>query len=162
MEETQDTAPQEDNVEQEIGELTENLATSKEEPAPHRQTQPGAPSLWRSWPVAVVLLVIAAGLTAANLAGWGPFQRIQPPIPELVQQLSELELLVLVGYIEDYQEEHGRLPQTLGQLDVDFGDTVVEYDDVGDQNFVVTVTKGEMRRSYDSRDATAEFDSPTG
>jgi hypothetical protein len=165
MDESHDSTQSGEDVEAEIGELTKDLAKSKEEPPP-RSTPSKGPSLWRSWPIAAVLLAIAAGLTVANIAGWGPFQRIQPPSPQQVQWQTELELLVLIGYIEDYQEDHGRLPQTLEQLDVDFGDTVVEYveyADAGERGFVVTVTKkGKVRLSYDSRDATGEFHSPTG
>lgn len=161
MEESHESTRNEEEVEKEIGELTKDLATPKEAPPP-TPARPRGPSLWRSWPIAAVLLVIAAGLTVANIAGWGPFQRIQPPSPQQVQWQTELELLVLVGYIEDYQEEHGRLPQTLEQIDLDFGDTAVEYVEAGDRSFVVTVTKGEVRLSYDSRYATGEFHSPTG
>ena len=157
MEESHESTRNEEEVEKEIGELTKDLATPKEAPPP-TPARPRGPS----WPIAAVLLVIAAGLTVANIAGWGPFQRIQPPSPQQVQWQTELELLVLVGYIEDYQEEHGRLPQTLEQIDLDFGDTAVEYVEAGDRSFVVTVTKGEVRLSYDSRYATGEFHSPTG
>jgi hypothetical protein len=161
MEEAHESELNEGDVEKEIGELTRDLATNTNErpPAP---TQPSGPPLWRSTPVAVLLLVIAAGLTVANVVGWGPYQRGQPPISHQTEKLAELEMLILVDSIADYQEEHGRLPQTLEQLDLDFGDTVVEYVEAGDGGFVVSVSKGEVRRSYDSRDAASGLNSPTG
>ena len=151
-EEIVDTAPVSgEEVEREISELTEDLAAAKpaEAPQPKPEQQP---SFWRSWPVAAVALAVAVVMTVANLAGLGPWARGPEPLTNPEQQrLSELELLALVGYIEDYRDQHGRLPGTIDVLEIDFGTAVAEYDRVDETDFVVAISRGDIRRTFDSR-----------
>ena len=144
-----------EEVEREIGDLTETLKSREQPAGPAPQST--APPFWRSWPVAISALLVAVVLTAANLAGLGPYRR-SPPEPTAREQehINELELLALVGYIEDYRAEHGRLPDSVDQLDVDFGTTVVDYELIDEDEFVVTVSKGRVLGTYDSRRPQSE------
>lgn len=161
MEDQRGSVEPADSIEEEIGLLTEDLAATKES-APPPPAAPRGPSLWRSWPVAAVLSAIAAAMTIAHLMGLGPYRHGPPPrTPQQQQQQGELELLALVGYIEDYQEEHGRPPRTLDQLDLDVGDLVFDYEPFGEEDFVVSLTKGGALHSYDSRQPAAEPPLPT-
>jgi len=140
-----------ERIEREIGNLTETLASQKP-PAPSDASQPKAPSFWRSWPVAIAILLFSIALTVVNLAGWGPFQRVsEQPTQREYDQKNELELLALVGYIQDYRVDHGRLPEAVEQLGIDLGDRTVEYEVFDESDFVVTLTTGPVVGSYDSR-----------
>lgn len=150
-------------VEQEIGQLTEDLAASKNGEHPPQQPPQAAPSIWRSWPVAVFLMTISVAVTIANFAGWGPFQRDPTPLTQQQEQrVSELELLALVGYIEDYQEDKGRLPQNLESLEIDLGESVVVYELINNEDYMVTVSRGEVQQTFDSRRGATEPPPPSG
>lgn len=139
-------------VENEIGELTRGLAGKDAEDTPRpREPEPG-PSFWRSWPVAIVALLISGALTVLNIAGLGPYKRgpAQPSTTE-IEQTHELELLALVGYIEDYREQRGRLPSNLADLEVDLAGVETEYRVIDEADFVVSVIKGPVTKTFDSR-----------
>lgn len=140
------------DVERKIGELTDELAAARPAPAAPSPRKPAATPFWRSLPVAIVALLIAIAMTVANLVGWGPLQGgPAPPTPAEERQTHELELLALVGYIEDYRADHDRLPGELDELELDLGDAAAEYDLVDDGQFVVALIKNGERRTYDSR-----------
>jgi len=145
-----------EEIEREIGDLTETLASQKPPSGPSDASQFKATSFLRSWPVAIVALLFSIALTVVNLAGWGPFQRVsEQPTQREYDQKNELELLALVGYIEDYRVDHGQLPDAVEQLGIDLGDRSVEYEVFDEGDFVVTLINGPVVGSYDSRRQTS-------
>ncbi len=141
-------------VEREIGKLTEDLAANKP-PEPVPTPSESAPRIWESWPVALVAIVIAVVMTIFNLTGYGLARRAsEPPTPRELQQTSDLELLALIGYIEEYREDHGRLPSNVDQLEIDFGSTAVDYEMVNDTEFIVMVSRNGLSSTFDSRTET--------
>lgn len=146
--EISDSSP--DAVEEEIRSLGDTLASRAHDDRKQAgEALSARKRAWATWPLAAVLVVVAALVTTLNVTGVGYFERaLPPPEPQAVERGLEADLLAAVGYVEDYRTEHGRLPDTvedLGMASEDFG-----YRRVG-EDYVVTVARGAMTREHDSR-----------
>lgn len=136
-------------VEGEILDLVDTLAKDQpREPRPVRRR--GPMHQWIGLVLAIAVVVIGAGLTAANLAGMGPFDRGRTaPGPEDVRQQLELDLLASVGYVESFRDDHGRLPVSLDEVDID-APADLSYQRISDDRFIVTLGQAPSSLSYDS------------
>jgi len=145
------------DVDQEIHSLT--TALGAEDSANDVPDAPAKARIapWRSWPAAIILLIVAAALTVANVVGVGAFksQVPEPSAAEIEEQLR-LELLATMGYIDDYREEHGVLPSNLTKLDSEPGEGV-EYQLVDEATYLLTAAHDSTRITYDSKVDPADF-----
>jgi hypothetical protein len=142
--------PSEDIVEDEIRELGQTVSSrAANESAAADVANERSERKVATWPVAAVLVVITAGLTAMNVAEVGIFRRsAPPPDPAEISRGLEVELLAAVGYVEDYRTEHGRLPGSLEAMGL--GGDEFEFTPTDDGYRIVVAREGQ-RREYDSR-----------
>lgn len=138
------------STEEEIQRLTEDLGRRSPPPEPALAAKPR--SSWReSWALAGVLLAAAAVLTAANVAGVGPFDRATASAPSSQEALDRARQTVLFGVeeIELYRAEHGSLPAHLEAVGLaEKGD--FEYERRGDDGFRLAATVAGRRAVFDS------------
>ena len=99
-----------------------------------------------------VLLPVLVVLTALNLLGYGPF-RVPVEEPSTVDLLHEMRAgaSYAVDEIVAFQEEFGRLPETLEELGAP-DEGFWTYELLAADHYRLTLTDGDFSVSYDSRD----------
>lgn len=143
--------------EKEIIELTEQLKEDAGTPAPPGRPESEPEKAWNSWPLAIALVLIAAGLTAANFLGFGLYQPApSPPTVQERQQELRAEVRYYIDYVNAVAQETGRLPADSEELGLEPGNAIV-YVLVDDTRYRLTATDGESRVEYDSTQDPDQF-----
>lgn len=143
-----------DAADEEIGELAASLDEAPSRRPPQRVA--GRRPVFGP-AAATVLALVAVCVTAANIAGWGPFARAVPdPTPAEVNRQLRLDLLATIGYVEAFRERHGRIPSSFAEA-VDEAPAGIDLDPVGSDSYVLTAGRRGVTVRYDSRLGLDEF-----